>query len=291
VALLIFMKKLPILLLILLVIGACTNDGGLTAPKFEYSTEGKAALVIVVENSKNTNRDFQDIAFTSYKAEMISIFSDIFAVPEDSLANKTLDQILEQYGEPWQLESIRKEASDYYTKIISLTDSTANVPNLIDSLKLLNNLGYTVDMVFSLHGNAFGISFQQGDYPISKFTSELKEAGIKLRILYQTNCYSSYELGKWSDAELEACNGTTGQNLLTIFAPMNFVKAWTAGKSYKEAVEFAYNEELRILGTYNDRLPLLDYIINGNYILGSTPIFMGRNIYVTKDNYRPLPIN
>lgn len=283
------MKKIIFFTTILIFITAC-KENSVDNIELNYSNTGDAALVVVVENSDHSNFTLEEIAFTSYKQETLSIFSDIFSVPIDSLRNKDFDQIFDQYGEPWQIAGISKEAKSYYKKIVTLTDQTANISNLVDSLAKLDNEGYTIDMVFSLHGSETTIAFQKESIPITNLTSELKNRNIKIRVLYQTNCFSANALDKWSLTGIEACNGTLGANYLTIFAPANFTKAWLSGKNYKESVDFAYNEEIRQLKSYNDKLPLLDYITSGNYLSGSTPILGGNNIFITKNDYRQLEI-
>lgn len=277
------MKKFILLLPLLLFLDSCKENSN--PIEYNYNNVGMPALVMVVENSDNADRQLESIAFTSYRYETLDIFSEIFSVPYDSLLNKDLNQILDQYGEPWQINEITKAATPYYQKIVTLTDQTANVNNLIDSLKILSNNGYTIDLLFSLHGSDRTISFEAGRFSIDDFTNELSKKNIHIRILYQTNCNGATSLNDWSNIGLEACNGTIGNNYLTIFAPINFIKSWVSGTNYKESVDYAYDMEIETLKSFNDKLPLLDYITSGSYLDGSLQIFNGNNIYITKDNY------
>lgn len=278
------MKKIILFIAILTLLISCKES---TNPiKYNYSKVGVPALVMVVENSDNADSQLESIAFTNYKYETLDIFSEIFSVPFDSLLNKDLNQILDQYGEPWQIAEIKKVATPYYQKIVTLTDKTANVANLIDSLKSLSDYGYSIDLLFSLHGSEKNIIFEAGSFSIKNFTEELNKRNIKIRILYQTNCRSAISLNEWGKLGLEACNGTTGNNYLTIFAPINFIKSWVAGTDYKDAVDYAYDMEIETLKSFNYKLPLLDYITSGNYLDGSLPILSGNNIFVTKDDYQ-----
>lgn len=279
------MKKLiPILFLSFLVF-SCEDNSTQNPESSEYVSEGKAALVMVVENSDRANQQIEDIAFNSYPSETRQIFSEVFEVPIDSLLNKDLNQILDQYGEPWQIAEINKVAQDYYLKTIALTDQNANAEYLIQQLELLSMEEYNIDLVFSLHGTSTNIQFVNESVPIDEFTETLSQKNIKVRVLYQTNCKSAKALDNWTSIGLAGCNGTIENNYLTIFAPINFVKSWTSGATYYDAVQFAYDEEIISLKSYNNVLPILDYITTGNYLSGSLPIISGRYFHITKDDY------
>lgn len=282
------MKKLISLFLLLLFASSCEENSTQNIQPKGYISVGKAALVMVVENSDRANQQIEDIAFNSYPSETRQIFSEVFGVPIDSLYNKDLNQILDQYGEPWQLAEIQKVGKDYYQKMIAITDEEATANNLIEKLELLSNEGYNIDLVFSLHGTATNIQFVDASVPIYTFTSTLKEKNIRIRVLYQTNCKSARALDNWSNIGVSGCNGTIENNYLTIFAPINFVKSWVNGSTYYDAVQFAYEEEITTLKSFNDVLPILDYITSGNYLSGSLPIISGKYFSIRKDDYLDL---
>lgn len=279
------MQKLISILTVLLFITSCEEKSTQNQDRTEYISEGKAALVMVVENSDRANQQIEDIAFNSYPSETRQIFSEVFEVPIDSLLNKDLNQILDQYGEPWQIAEINKVAQDYYLKTIDLTDQHANAEYLIQQLDLLSKEEYNIDLVFSLHGTSTNIQFVNESVPIKEFTETLSQKNIKVRVLYQTNCKSAKALDNWTNIGVAGCNGTIENNYLTIFAPINFVKSWVGGHSYYDAVQYAYDEEIIALKSYNDVLPILDYITSGNYLSGSYPVISGTYFNITKEDY------
>lgn len=278
------MKTIPILFIIFILF-SCAENSTTNSGEFDYRTTGKTALVMVVENSDRANQQIEDIAFSTYPSETLRIFSDIFSVPFDSLYGKDLNAILDQYGEPWQIENIVSNAGDYYDEIIVLTDSTATKEILISELSLLSNENYNIDMVFSLHGSETNIIFSDKSVPIDELTTQLAEMDVSIRVLYQTNCKSANALSLWNRVGVSGCNGTIENNYLTIFAPSNFVYHWVNGKSYHESVQAAYDNEIEQLKSYNDILPILDYITQGNYLYGSLPILSGSDLNIIKDDY------
>ncbi|MFN3194475.1 MAG: hypothetical protein ACE364_00820 [Chlorobiota bacterium] len=278
------MKILSILFITLLFF-SCKEENSTVPNENRYFDSGKTALVMVIENSDRANEQIEDLAFETYPTETLSILSDIFAVPYDSLYGKDLNKILDQYGEPWQIENIMENAGSYYDEIVVLTDSTATKNKLKEELKRLSEQSFNIDMVFSLHGSTTNIVFEDASVPVDDLTKELEELDIPIRVLYQTNCKSANIISYWDRLGLAGCNGTVENNYLTIFAPANFVKHWVSGKSYYECVENTYNDEIAALKSYNDILPVLDYITQGNYLAGSLPIYSGIDLGITKDNY------
>lgn len=277
--------KTILTLFITFILFSCAENSTTNSGEYDYRTTGKTALVLVVENSDRANQQIEDIAFNTYPSETLQIFSDIFSVPYDSLYGKDLNAILDQYGEPWQIENIISNSGDYYDEIIVLTDSTATKENLVSELSLLSDDNYNIDMVFSLHGSETNIVFFDESESIDLFTTQLAELEIPIRILYQTNCKSANALSLWNRVGVAGCNGTIENNYLTIFAPSNFIYNWVNGKSYHESVQAAYDNEIKQLKSYNDILPILDYITQGNYLYGSLPILSGRDLTITKDDY------
>jgi hypothetical protein len=277
--------KISFLIIITLLHFSCAEDNSTNSGKRIYLESGKAALVLVVENSDRANQQIEDIAFNTYPAETLQIFSDIFSVTYDSLYGKDLNTILDQYGEPWQIERTINNTGDYYDRIVVLTDSTATKDNLVSELSQLSDENYNIDMVFSLHGSQTNIVFFDKSEPIAELTIQLEELDIPIRVLYQTNCKSADALSLWNRVGVAGCNGTIENNYLTIFAPSHFIYNWVNGKSYHESVQAAYDNEIEQLKSYNDILPILDYITQGNYLYGSLPILSGSDLTITIDDY------
>lgn len=279
------LKRYFLLITLGLAIVSCQEDNSPTNSNQNMVNEGIPALIMVIDNNDGANQQIESIAFNSYKAETLSIFSEIFGVPEDSLIDKDLNEILDVYGEPWQIKEITAAAKPYYKKIIVLTDEKATGDDLLESLSSLNDEGYTIDVVFSLHGNEKIISFTDRPTMIKNITHEIIERNIKVRLLYQTNCKSANALINWTGIGIMGCNGTVENNYLTIFAPANFIRSWVSGASYFDAVQYAYRTEISTLKSFNDKLPMLDYFIEKGFMEGSKPIVTGNNININKDMY------
>ena len=126
--------KIALFIFLICLLIACSDSNTDPIPTINYTSEGKAALVMVVENSDRANQQLEDIAFSSYPIETRNVFSRVFDVPVDSLYNKDLNQILDQYGEPWQIEQITKAAKSYYDTICVFTDEHATAGNVLDEL-------------------------------------------------------------------------------------------------------------------------------------------------------------
>lgn len=251
----------------------------------EYSLEGNPAIVLVVENSDIVNSQIEYLAFNSYRAETLKIFSEIFEVSVMDLVNKELTEIIDEYGEPWQINNITKISEEYYEKIIVLNNESARANILIDSLNYLNDLNYTIDLIFCLHGSSENIVFSDNSVKIKEFTTLLKDNNIKLRLLYQTNCKSAQAIDNWAITGAKAYNGTYEDNFLTIFSPQYFLKNWISGLNYRESVLNAFEMEVETLKNYKTDIPILELLLSGNYLAGSEQLIFGEDIKITKDNY------
>ena len=251
--------------------------------KITYLDSGKKALVIAVEN-KDLIAFTDENLFNSYKSIILPLLSDVFSVPQDSMKELTLAEIIEKYGEDWQLVQIAAAGMGYYDKIIKLTDETATTTGFIDSLKILNNEGYTIDVVLDLHASNTSLVFTDKEIDFGSLTQRIKSNGISIRALYQTACYGKYSLSFWNDIGLFAVNGAEDLNKITLFSPAYFVQEWTAGKNYEDAVFSAYNLEIEKMRTYNNILPVDIYFLTQETLMNSLQRVSGRDTKILWKN-------
>ena len=196
------LKKLFLpLIAIISLLTSCVNET--TAPINEnvrYTPEGNAALIIVVEN-KYMLGETTELEFQYYKEPMLEILSNLFNVEKNKMKDMTLTEIVEKYGEPWQINEISKKAKLYYKKIIALTDESAEGQILIDSIKKLSDEGYYIDIIFSLHGSSNTVCFNKTNWNINALTEEIHNNGDYIRALYQTCCFGSDMIDNWKSRD------------------------------------------------------------------------------------------
>ena len=248
-----------------------------------YQDSGKKALVIIVENKDLTAFSDENM-FRSYKSVILPVISDLFGVPADSMKNLTLAEIVEKYGETWQVNQIAEAGQNYYDKIIKLNDETATTICFLDSLKMLSSYGYTIDVVLNLHGSITSLVFTDESIDIGTLTQKIKSTGIEIRALYQTSCYGKYGLDFWNNIGLYAVNGAEGLNKITLFSAVYFIQEWISGKTYEEAVYSAYNLEIQKLRTYNNILPVDLYFLTQETLLNSLQRVAGKDTKILWEN-------
>ena len=252
-----------------------------------YQDSGSKALVIVVEN-KNLLDMVNEQTYELFKADILPIFSDMFTVPQDSMQNLTLAEIIDKYGEQWQLNQIADSAKGY-DRIVKLNKQTATVQCLLDSLKMLGSEGYTIDMVFNLHGSMTTILFNDKEIDIGTLTQSIKDNGIRIRALYQTTCYAKYMLPFWNNIGVFAVNGAADNNQIVLFSSAYFVSQWISGKTFEDAVYSAYNMEIATLRSYNDRIPIDTYILTPQVLANSRQYVSGRDQKILWKNIPAIP--
>lgn len=251
------MKKYLLMLLFLLVLSCSDSDNPL---ENQYITDKPVALIVVVENLDGLEGSYLEAGYELYKEDAMPIFSDMFDVSIDSIDDLSLNEIIEIYGEKWQIEGICAEAENNYDEIRSLTDNQATEENLKNNLLDLKNNGYAIDMVFCLHGSEYEFCLYDKDIVVQNFADFLNNNQINIRMLYQTCCYGAYTISDWEEAGIYAVNGASGYNQMTLFSPAYFLKNWISGMSYEEAVFRAYEEEIAKIESYSSVLPILNFI-------------------------------
>jgi len=246
-----------------------------------YNKTGKEALLIVVENNDLLD-SMMESGYSQFHAQIKSILEDVFELSKNTIPDSLLlTQIVDQFGEDWQIRKLETAAQPYYSKIVSLTDARATGKAVLDSLSQMSKSGFTIDMIFNLHGGVDfftgvkSIYFSDRSYNVSAFADSIKARSIPLRSLYQTCCYGSSMIPAWEKTGIVAVNGASDLNSFAMFSPIYFLSNWTSGMTYHEAVEAAFNGELEKLKSYQSMLPIITLLLSPDVIAGSTQEFGG----------------
>jgi len=267
------MKKIQIAVsfsfLILLYFGCIDiSDDDKSGNMRECSNVKADVLVVVVENN-NMVGGAVEYLYENRKAEMQSIFANLFGVSSLAFQNLTLKEIVDQYGEDWQIKTIQDAASGYYSQIISLTDNDATFDAFLKTLRNVASDGETADVIFTLHGNRDSVLFYDRSAGIKEITAAVSSAGIKIRALYQTCCYGNDMIDDWETTGIIAVSGASGINELSMFSPAYFIQNWTSGQSFKDSVSSAYEQEKQKLISYSNTVPEFGLWITDENLTGS----------------------
>ncbi|MCX7735967.1 MAG: hypothetical protein N2319_04580 [Candidatus Kapabacteria bacterium] len=270
-------KKVIVILIFILTISLFFSCSEKSSP-INYLIDGKTALVIVVENNDGLLSTANDPVYQFYKYQLLSIFSELFQVPLSEINNLTINEIIETYGEDWQINEIKKHAVGIYDTIIALQDEAANLINLQNILINLNQVKYNIDMVFCLHGTSEIFVLNNSDYcDIQQFANFIRNNKINLRMLYQTCCDAGQALNKWASSGIYAVNGAVSTNHITLFSPGFFMEEWVNGATFEQAVKNAFNRDIEKIGSYNDRVPVKTYLLTESNIKNSVSLFGGKD--------------
>lgn len=250
----------------------CSKENPLSP---SYTKTGQEALLIVVENN-NLLDPSMETGYTYYQKEMKTIFADVFEIkPDDIPDSLSLDEVIDQFGEDWQIRALTEAAQPFYTKIVALTDEAATGRAVLDSLTTMCTSGYTVDMIFNLHGglNFFSgetsILFADSSYDLDAFTDSIKSRSACPRALYQTCCYGSSMIEAWERLGITAVNGSFDENSLVMFSPIYFLQNWTDGMTFSQAVQTAFNQEYRKIESYSNVLKEITMLLDEELLAGS----------------------
>jgi hypothetical protein len=267
-----------ITIIVLFVFSGCSKEDpagpGIPPVSFEK------ALIVVLEN----NDMFPAILYSLYpviKSTVDPKLAELFGVPIDSLKSKDITQIVGIYGQDWLIRRIVQAASKYES-VTMLTRTTSTLNDFMAALRIQKSHGRVIDVLLDLHANENGVCFQQDPIPIHQLTDSVKNAGIRIRALYQTCCYSSNHLSAWSETGIVAVCGSVMENSLTVFAPVVFLELFTSGTPYKTAVERAYAQDLDSMKVYDAKLGLSGFLLpSQQQIDDSRQVIAGTNPFTT----------
>ncbi|MCL5992340.1 MAG: hypothetical protein M1419_09610 [Bacteroidetes bacterium] len=250
----------------------------------KYTNEGKTSIVIIVETLQVLGYETLS-GFELYRNEIIPIFSELFKVPESELEGLSLNDIVDKYGEEWQIREIAEAAKKKYDKIITMTDSMASCNNFLDSIKYLSNNGYYIDVIFSLHGSSNSVRFYDKSVNISELTQKIKSNNVKIRVIYQTCCTGKEMIDDWEKIDVLAVNGAVGLNGINLFSPQYFLEEWTNGKTYEESVYIAFNKDIEKVKSYNSTVPVIEYLLTDETITNSRQFVGGLDKKILWNNF------
>jgi hypothetical protein len=204
----------------------------------------KRALIIFVENASILTPE--DIQFYENNIEISQkILSLVFQVKKSELENMDILEIIDRYGEPFMANIVLKQAVGY-GETIFLTDETAALEDLVESIERLSGKGYVVDLILNVHGGGTSYVFNEGSTTSRQVYSHLTDKDINLGFVYQTACYGSQQLTLWEDLGAEVASGSRGINSFPIFAPAVFIRSWANGHPFEKAVNLGYKMEISV---------------------------------------------
>ena len=226
-----------------------------------YAQENPMALIIVDENLGVIPSGWE-YAFELRREEFVAVLADVFDIAPEDMDSMELAEIIDVYGEPWQINEIRSIADTYYTKIAALTDSTATFSELIDSIRSFAADEFIIDMIFILHSNGTHILFSDGYFSVATIVESIQVLDIPLRALYQTCCYASMAIPTWEICGISAVNGSNQVNSYVLLSPIWFTKCWLEGMPYDSAVYAAYQKEIDSISTYETVFPEITFMLS-----------------------------
>lgn len=255
---------------------SCSENPSNVVNNEDSSDKSAKALVIVVENSDIVGFSDENL-YNTYKYSITPVLSSIFSVPTSNLNSLNLGEMLEKYGEPWEIEQIFNASKGFYNKIIILNNQNATFISLLDSLNSLKDK-FTIDLILNIHGSPTSIVLTDGEILIGKLTNSIAEKKIKIRAVYQTCCYGKFLADYWRGIGVKAVNGAVGYNVISLFSVSYFLTEWLSGKkTFEEAVFNAYNLEIEKLRTYNKLFPIETYILTPSNLSTSLQTISGSN--------------
>jgi len=250
----------------------------------DYLYEGDKALIMVVENNNTFGFPEAESLFETRRAVMGSIFSELYEVDPSEFEGLTLIELIDQFGEPWQIEKITEIAEGNYDRIIALTDSTATSVYFLDSLNYLKDNGYSIDIFFNLHGTYISIVFVDGNMPAEYLCGLIVDEDIDVRSVYQCCCYASRHLPEWAETDVQAVCGATDINYYMTFSPIFFFDYWlNEDMTYGEAVRQAFYSEVCTLYTLTDRVPELSMMLLPDIQASSEHVLCGDSTLLWPD--------
>lgn len=258
--------------LFLVMFSGCQNDNPAGA---EEAHVENAALVLIVENNNWLGDPALDAGFELFRDQITGIFSDLFGIPAAAMDSMTLTEIIDVYGEAWQIEEITSVAERKYQTVISLTDETATFTRFLNEVSGLNADGYSVDVLFNLHSSGASVWFYDGTCGIDSMISGLGSRNAAIRALYQTCCYGSEMIDNWAGYGITAVNGSVRDNSMVMFSPVYFLEAWTGGVTYSSAVQTAYDREIEMLVSYQEKASVLSLLITDEILEDSKQLLGG----------------
>ncbi len=247
-------------LFVLLILNSCSDNSN-SPVEVKFDESGTKAIVIFVENSYIISPELNDY-YPDYKADIDKLLSNIFNLRIEALQPLQLDEIVETYGEEWQIRQIRSVAENHYDRIVVLTDSTAKYSSFIDSLSTLSKSFSAIDVVLNTHGTNRAILFGDDLVGSDIIADDLHNRNINVRAIYQTCCYGASTIADFENAGIYCINGSVGKNLYSLFSAKLFLEKWCNGATYSSAVQWAFSREPIEIQNRTQDNPIAMYYFN-----------------------------
>lgn len=163
-------------------------------------------------------------------------------------ASRLLDWATEEYAKA----VIWLQARRHYDRIVVLEDAQATAASLWQALLAAGDA--VVDVLMLVHGQE-GYACGCGEHRVGPDFFDglrrLRAAGVarlRLRAVYQMNCYGESLAAQWLSLGAQAVNGSVGVNWLPEPSLSLFLQAWLGGRPFGEAVARSNRLASRALG-------------------------------------------
>jgi hypothetical protein len=198
------------------------------------------ALIIVFENNRLS--DGYPTETTGYNSMIYRIaLKRLFSLTADQTKGKSPAQIIDTYAEDWALDNFA-EATNNYNEIVKITDEKTTITHFSNEIERLNNLGYTVDLVITVHGFNGELEFNDGVLTSDVIANLNDSNKYNLGFVYQGACDGSDLNQAWIDKGAKVVNGSAATNSYAIWGPEEFLKQLSNGVAYNKAVEAGYDK-------------------------------------------------
>ncbi|MBI5648396.1 MAG: hypothetical protein HY962_15805 [Ignavibacteriae bacterium] len=258
-----------LLLLTVVVLLGCGGDDPVAPREPVVYACGPAGLIAVVENSDGERGSALELAFEMRRPQVLQVLGGILGVDTAAMRGMLLNDILEAYGEPWMIGELEKVAEGRYTSFCALTDGSARSSILLDSIRAMSSRGLAVDLIFDLHSDGPTLLFSDGRAAVADLAAVISRERLGVRALYQTCCHAATAIATWETAGLAAVSGAPGVNNITLYSPIAFLRTWTGGARFSDAVDRAFNIELDTLRHYSTIMPELLWLMSDENLASS----------------------
>lgn len=218
--------------------------------------------------------------YQNYKPQSQLMLAELFKVKYSDLYSLSLGDIIKKYGEPWQINEIKNAAGNAYDTIVVFSDTNLTINNIKSSLGTLSKDSFAIDAIFCTHGNTGYMVFNDANYLYGQFAQFINTADINIRVFYHTSCYSKSGFYEWNKTKIQGINGADFENTIAVFSPAFFIKNWVNGDTYKDAVEKAFNQEIKEYYKYDKYLPVTTFLITDNIKSQSKQFVTGKNVNI-----------
>jgi len=253
-------------------------------PEMDDAFYGNPALVVVIENNEMYD-PVVEVGFHLFHSTVLELFAEVFGVSAADMKDLTLAEIIDVYGEDWQINEIKKIAEPFCNEIVVLSDSLATWTNFLNVLTALHDAKHDIDIIFNLHGSSSAVLFDDKSWKIDELVKSIKRKNIRIRSLYQTCCYGSGMIDDWEKVKILCVNGAVGGNSLSLFSPAFFLSAWLSGETFENAVQTAYNMEIEKLKSYREHAPVMQYMLTDEMKEESRQVVGGRDKILRREYF------